>query len=65
MYSMAIVAFRCPNCGVEHTLLRSDGRVFCLNCQILRRHADAGGAGDESAGHSASDRAERRFDPAA
>jgi uncharacterized Zn finger protein (UPF0148 family) len=65
MYSMSIVAFRCPNCGVEHTLLRSDGRVFCLNCQLRRRHADAGGAGDDSTGRPAADRAEHRLDSAA
>ena len=65
MYSMSIVAFCCPDCGVEHTLLRSDGRLFCLNCQLLRRQVEAGGAGNDSAGRPAADRPGRRFDSAA
>jgi uncharacterized Zn finger protein (UPF0148 family) len=66
MYSMAIVAFRCPSCGVEHTPLRSDGRTFCLNCQLRRRRADAGVAVERSPGGIASgDRSEPSFDSAA
>jgi hypothetical protein len=65
MYSMSVVAFRCPTCGVEQTLLRSDGRRFCLNCQISRRRTAAGLPANGRAGSTPSNQAARPFDSAA
>ena len=36
---MYIVNLPCPRCAVEHTVLRSDGRLLCINCLLRRQPA--------------------------
>ena len=36
---MHIVNFPCPRCTVEQTVLRSDGRLLCINCLLRRQPA--------------------------
>jgi hypothetical protein len=36
---MYIVNFPCRRCAVEHTMLRSDGRLLCINCLLRRQPA--------------------------
>jgi len=36
---MHVVAFPCPRCTVEQTVLRSDGRLLCINCLLRRQPA--------------------------
>ena len=36
---MHVVNFRCPRCTVEQTVLKSDGRLLCLNCLLHRQPA--------------------------
>jgi hypothetical protein len=38
---MYIVNLPCPRCAVEHTMLRSDGRLLCINCLLHHRPAVA------------------------
>jgi hypothetical protein len=38
---MCVVRFPCQQCAVETTLLPSKGRIFCLNCHIVRRSPGA------------------------
>jgi hypothetical protein len=40
---MYIVNLPCQRCAVEHTMLRSDGRLLCMNCLLHRRPATEDG----------------------
>ena len=36
---MHVVNFACPRCTVQQTVLRSDGRLLCINCLLRRQPA--------------------------